>query len=77
MLHTIPIEQTSEELVALVRALHPGDQIVLTDGEQRVARIMPEPETRKDRQAGLCKGMLDIISDDPDDILEHFKDYVP
>lgn len=77
MVHTISIQQASGEFVALVRALHPGDEIVLTDGPQPVARIVPEPPRAADRTPGLSKGTLEIISDEEDDILEHFRDYTP
>ena len=42
MSHTIPIEQASVELRGLVRGLKPGDEIVLTDNEKPVARIVAE-----------------------------------
>jgi antitoxin (DNA-binding transcriptional repressor) of toxin-antitoxin stability system len=77
MVRTITVQDVSGQLAALVRGLHPGDQIVLTDGAQRIARIVPETMARPNRKAGLCKGMLEIVSDDDDDILEHFKDYAP
>jgi antitoxin (DNA-binding transcriptional repressor) of toxin-antitoxin stability system len=77
MVHTISIQQAAGELVALVRGLHPGDEIVLTDGPQPVARIVPEPLRAGGRTPGLSKGMLEIVSDDEADIREHFRDYMP
>jgi antitoxin (DNA-binding transcriptional repressor) of toxin-antitoxin stability system len=77
MVRTMSVQNASEQLATLVRTLHPGDQIVLTDAEQPIARIVPEEIGRRNRKAGLCKGMLEIVSDNDADILEHFKDYVP
>ena len=77
MVRTVSIEEASAQLAELVRALEPGDQIVLTDGARRVGRIVPEPATHQRRQAGVCKGMLEIIDDGEEAILEHFRDYVP
>ena len=71
----IPIQEASARLAELVRALEPGDQIVLTDGTRRVGRIVPEPLPQTQRQAGVCKGMLEIIDDEEDAILDHFRDY--
>jgi antitoxin (DNA-binding transcriptional repressor) of toxin-antitoxin stability system len=61
MVRMIPIQEASARLAELVRALEPGDQIVLTDGTRRVGRIVPEPLPQTQRQAGVCKGMLEII----------------
>ena len=48
MSHTLTLEQASAQLPALVRSLSPGDEIVLTDNEKPVARILPSEQ----RQAG-------------------------
>jgi antitoxin (DNA-binding transcriptional repressor) of toxin-antitoxin stability system len=77
MVRTVSIQEASAQLAELVRTLEPGDQIVLTDGERRVGRIVPEPTRRAHRQAGVCKGLLEILDDDEDAILDHFRDYVP
>jgi len=77
MVRTVSIQEASAQLAELVRALEPGDQIVLTDGAQRVGRIVPEPAQHTHRQAGVCKGMLEIVDDGEDAILDHFRDYVP
>jgi antitoxin (DNA-binding transcriptional repressor) of toxin-antitoxin stability system len=80
MSHTIPIEKTSAQLTGLVRALRPGDEIVLTDNNQPIARIVPSngpTTTTPKRVAGECQGMLEIIDDSNDVILDHFKEYMP
>jgi antitoxin (DNA-binding transcriptional repressor) of toxin-antitoxin stability system len=77
MVRTVPIAQASAQLAELVRALEPGDQIVLTEGDQRVARIVPEAVWHPRRKAGVCKGMLEIVDDGEDVILNHFKEYMP
>jgi antitoxin (DNA-binding transcriptional repressor) of toxin-antitoxin stability system len=79
MSHTIPIEKASAQLTGLVRALRPGDEIVLTDNDQPIARIVPSngSTTTQKRVAGQCQGMLEIIDDSDDVILDHFKEYMP
>ena len=82
MSHTIPIEQTSAELRGLVRALKPGDEIVLTDDNKPVARIvsdaaLPPSAPPRKRVAGAWKGKLEILDDSDDVILDHFKEYLP
>lgn len=77
MVRTVPIQEVSAQLAELVRALGPGDQIVLTDDERPVGRIVPEASQHAHRRAGVCKGMLEILDDDEGAILDHFRDYVP
>ena len=77
MVVTIPIQQAVEQLVDLVRDLGPGDEIVLTDGGRHLARIVPEIVSPSVRRPGACKGMLEVLSDEDDVILEHFKEYLP
>jgi antitoxin (DNA-binding transcriptional repressor) of toxin-antitoxin stability system len=74
---TISIEQASTQLEGLVRALGPNDEIVLTDNNKPVARIVSDRPSTTSRQAGSCQGMLEIIDDSDDDVLEIFKDYMP
>ncbi len=72
---TISIEQASAQLGGLVRALGPNDEIVLTDNDKPVARIVAN-DSRQRRTPGAWKGMLTIISDD-DEHLEDFQEYMP
>ena len=72
---TISIEQASAQLEGLVRALGPHDEIVLTDNDKPVARIVPSGSCKK-RAPGAWKGMLTVVSED-DSHLEDFRDYMP
>ncbi len=74
---TISIAQASTQLEGLIRALGPNDEIVLTDNDKPVARIVPDRVITTQRQPGKCKGMLEILDESDDDILEMFKDYMP
>jgi antitoxin (DNA-binding transcriptional repressor) of toxin-antitoxin stability system len=74
MSHMLPIEQASARLPELLRTLGPGDEIVLTQDDRQVARVLPsEPPPR--RVAGRWKGKLTILSED-DEHLKEFKDYM-
>ena len=75
MSHTLSIEQASGQLASLVRALGPNDEIILTDQDKPVARIVPSAPQRK-RVAGAWKGLLTIVSED-DEHLDDFKEYMP
>jgi antitoxin (DNA-binding transcriptional repressor) of toxin-antitoxin stability system len=74
---TISIEQASAQLSGLVRALGPNDVIVLTDNDKPVAKIVPNGSTTANKRVpGKCKGMLEIIDDSDDVILEEFAEYM-
>jgi len=77
MVLTIPIQQAVAQLIDLVHDLGPGDEIVLTDGGRQLARIVPEITPPRVRRPGACKGMLEVLDDGDDVILEHFKEYLP
>jgi antitoxin (DNA-binding transcriptional repressor) of toxin-antitoxin stability system len=76
MSHTVSIEQAAARLADLIGMLKPGDEIVLTEHERPVARIIPSTPTVVQRKAGSCKGML-IIRKEDDEHLDDFKEYMP
>jgi antitoxin (DNA-binding transcriptional repressor) of toxin-antitoxin stability system len=76
MTQTFSIQQASVNLSELVHALRPGDEIVLTDNDQPIARIVPNTESAR-RTPGAWKGKLEIVDDNDDAILEHFQGYLP
>jgi antitoxin (DNA-binding transcriptional repressor) of toxin-antitoxin stability system len=73
----IPIRQADGQLLELLRDLGPDDQIGLTEGGRLVARIIPESPSANTRRPGACKGMLEIMGDGDDEVLEPFKAYLP
>ena len=75
MSHNIPIDVAGTQLGGLVRALGPHDEIILTDNDKPVARIVPNANVSQ-RIAGKCKGFITILQDD-DEHLEDFKEYMP
>jgi len=76
MSQSISIEKASASLAELVHSLGPTDEIVLTENDCAVARILPSRNNRLPRVPGLLKGKLEIVEDD-DEHLEDFKDYMP
>ena len=75
MSQTIPIEVAGSQLGGLVRALGPHDEIILTENNKPVARIVPNLTSPK-RTAGSCQGLITIVQED-DQHLEEFKEYMP
>jgi antitoxin (DNA-binding transcriptional repressor) of toxin-antitoxin stability system len=77
MVQTIPIGQASGRLSELLRNLGPDDQIGLTENGRLVARILPEAPLLQERRPGACKGLLDILDDGDDAVLDQFEAYLP
>lgn len=73
---TISIEQASAQLEGLVRALGPNDEIVLTDNDKPVARIVAS-DVRSKRTPGAWKGMLTVVKEEDDSHLDDFREYMP
>jgi antitoxin (DNA-binding transcriptional repressor) of toxin-antitoxin stability system len=73
----VTIEQAQAKLPELIHSLTPGEEMVITENNLPVAKLIPESlPTRKPRRPGNCSGMLAIISDD-DEHLEDFAEYMP
>jgi prevent-host-death family protein len=75
---TISIEEAQERLPDLIHRLHSGDEVVITEDSQPVARLIPtasEPRQRL-RQPGTLRGSVLYMAPDFDAPLEDFKDYM-
>lgn len=77
MSETITIDEAQANLKELIGKLASGDEIVITDNQRRVARIVGEAVTPNQRPGpGLCRGMITIVADD-DEHLKDFAEYMP
>lgn len=74
---TVSIQEAESKLSELIHKLKPGDEIIITENNQPVAKLIPEVLTsRKPRQRGSAKGKLVIHAED-DEHLADFKEYMP
>ncbi len=72
MLTSITIEEAQASLKDLIHKLNPGQELIITENEQPIAKLISEPQKSQQRPGpGLCKGMITIIADDED----HLKDF--
>ncbi len=72
MLTSITIEEAQASLKDLIHRLNPGQELIITENEQPIAKLISEPQKSQQRPGpGLCKGMITIIADDED----HLKDF--
>lgn len=76
MLMTITLEEAQATLINLVHQLALGKEIIITENQKPVARLMGEPvKKRQPRKAGNCIGMIKMVSDD-DEHLKDFEEYL-
>jgi prevent-host-death family protein len=75
VMQQITLESISEPLTNLVEAALNGEEVIITKNNKPVIKLTPVSPVKKRRQPGSAKGLV-IISDDFDETLEDFKDYM-
>ncbi len=76
---TVSVQEAQAKLSALIRKLKPGDELVITENNQPVAKLVPEtrqPKPGLRPPPGLGKGCITIILDD-EEHLKDFEEYMP
>ena len=74
---TITVEEAQAMLKQLIHQLAPGEEIVITENQEPVAKLISEPaRKRQPRTPGNCKGMIHLLVED-DEHLEGFAGYMP
>jgi antitoxin (DNA-binding transcriptional repressor) of toxin-antitoxin stability system len=74
---TITLEEAQARLPELIAGLKPGEEVVITQEAQPVARLVAErPAARKPRVPGTARGKILYMADDFNAPLEDFKEYM-
>jgi antitoxin (DNA-binding transcriptional repressor) of toxin-antitoxin stability system len=76
---TITVDKAQARLKELIHQLVPGEEVILTENQQPVAKLVSEPAKPPLKQRpgpGLCKGMITSIAPDFDGPLEDMKEYM-
>ncbi len=73
---SVTVQEAQSRLPDLIRNLASGEEVVITENDRPVARLVASPAESPRPIPGRCKGMLTIVSDD-EEHLEHFKEYMP
>ena len=72
----VNLADASKHLPKLIEAAIDGEEIIITKDEQPVVKLVPVPPLKKGgRRAGSAIGLV-TISDDFDEPIEDFKDYM-
>jgi len=73
---TLTVAEAQSRFKELVEKLTPGEEILVTENEQPIARIVGVEPARTSRPApGLGKGSILYMAPDFDDPMEEFKEY--
>ena len=75
-MYQVDIVEAKEKLLELIEAAIRGEEVAITQDNQPVVKLVVIPKQAKpNRQAGSAKGMV-WMSDDFDEPLEEFKEYM-
>lgn len=76
---TVTIQEAQAKLADLIHNLMPGSELVITENNHPVAKLVSEPSQAKPGlrpPPGLGKGCLTIVADD-DEHLRDFEAFLP
>ena len=75
---TVSIQEAQAKLPELIHDLAPGEEVVITENDQPVARLTPPRKApqRPPRRPGTLRGTVLYMAPDFDAPLEDFKEYM-
>jgi prevent-host-death family protein len=72
---TVTIEEAQAHLAELISQLALGEEVIITENQQPVARLLPV-KTKTQRKLGTMRGSIKYIAPDFDAPLDDFKEYM-
>lgn len=73
----IPVEEAQATLKELIDKLAPGEEVILTQNQRPVAKLIGERSARLPRPApGMGKGSILYMAPDFDEPMEEFREYM-
>jgi prevent-host-death family protein len=74
---TVTVQEAQAKLKELIDGLVPGEEVIITENQQPVAKLIGERPARPPRPApGLGNGSILYMAPDFDEPLEEFKEYM-
>ena len=70
------IHEAKTQLSKLIQAALNGKQVIIARGNKPVVRLEAMPEAQVKRKIGNAKGLILSMSDDFDEPLDDFKEYM-
>ncbi len=72
----VTIQEAQANLTKIIHRLMPGEEVVITENDQPVARILPPSPPQSQRQLGTMRGSVLYMAPDFDAPLDDFKEYM-
>jgi len=72
----VTIQEAQAILPELIHRLMPGEELVITENNRPVAKLVASLAEKPRPIPGRCRGMLTILAED-DEHLGDFKEYMP
>jgi prevent-host-death family protein len=74
---SVTLEQAQAKLIELIANLRQGEEIVITENQEPVAKLVGQRQRdRNPRLPGNCRGMITLAVED-DEHLKDFAEYMP
>ena len=74
---SLTVQEAQAKLSELIHNLKPGDEVVITDNDQPVARLVAaERQQRVPRRPGTLRGTVKYMAPDFDAPLDDFTEYM-
>lgn len=73
---TVSLKEAQDKLPELIHQLSPGDELVITENDQPIARVLPTSLVSQERKLGTMPGTVLHMAPDFDAPLEDFREYV-
>ena len=73
---TVSIQEAQAKLSDLIHRLTPGDEVVITENNQPVARLVASAASQPPRRLGSLRGTVRYMAADFDAPLDDFKEYM-
>jgi antitoxin (DNA-binding transcriptional repressor) of toxin-antitoxin stability system len=75
LMTTITIQEAQAKLLELIHRLTPGEEVLITENDQPVARLLPTTGAKPQRKLGTMRGTVLYVAPDFDAPLDDFKEY--
>jgi prevent-host-death family protein len=74
---TVSLQEAQSKLSELVHQLNPGEELIITENNHPVARLLATPTPkRQPRRPGTLRGTVLYMASDFDAPLDDFKEYM-
>ncbi|MGB9180501.1 MAG: type II toxin-antitoxin system prevent-host-death family antitoxin [Pyrinomonadaceae bacterium] len=74
-MYQIEIDKAKAQIADLFKTALEGEEVVITQNDQPVLKLVPVSNAKPRRQSGSAKGLI-TMSDDFDEPLEDFAEYM-